>query len=60
MVWPFKLVQRVKVDCAIYTVWLFLIVVLSGKIVKLAKIAKYTNLTILSPLAAAGQIIKLA
>ena len=60
LVWPFRLVWRVKIYCAIYTVWLFLIVVLSGKIVKLAKVDKYTNLTILSPLAAAGQIIRLA
>ena len=60
LVWPFRLVWRVKIYCAIYTVWLFLIVVLSGKIVKLEEIAKYRHLKILSPLAATGQIIKLA
>ena len=55
-----ELVQPVKIDCAICAGYLFWKVLLCDEIVKPAKIAKYADLTILSPLVAVVQMIKLA
>ena len=60
LVSAFEVVQPVKIDCAICAGQLFLIVLLSDEMVKPAKIAEETNLTIVPPSVAVVQMIKLA
>ena len=60
LVCAFGVVQPVKIDCAICAGQLFLIVLLSDEMVKPAKIAEETNLTIVPPSVAVVQMIKLA
>ena len=58
LVCAFEVVQPVKIDCAICAGQLFLIVLLSDEMVKPAKIAEETNLTIVPPSVAVVQMIK--
>ena len=60
LVWPFELVQPIKIDGEICALYLVLIALLSSEIVKPPKIAKGTNFIILSPLVAVVEMIKLA